>query len=81
MSSEISAVLRAIRARRGMTQMEISTAMRVHRTYWSVYERGIRSPSLVMIARMRRYIGLTDDEALDLVGAAEKVLDGEGGGE
>lgn len=70
MNESMQRTIRGIRTSRGYTQKEMSDRLHVHETYWSHYERGERRPSLTLIARMRRYIDLTDDEVLDLVAAA-----------
>lgn len=66
----LSDTMRAIRERRGLTLIEMEDRMDVSHGYWCKYEQSSRRPALTMIARMKAFIDLTDEEVLDIVYAA-----------
>lgn len=54
--------LRAVRRERGMSQMNLYSASGIDRTYISLIERGIRSPTIRMIARFAKYLKVHPSE-------------------
>jgi transcriptional regulator with XRE-family HTH domain len=50
-------VLRELRTRRGLSQEQLGFRSRVHPTYISQLERGLKSPSLEVIARVSEALG------------------------
>lgn len=58
------AEVRAVRARRGMTQADLAGAAHLARSHLSQIERGDVSPSLDIQVRIAQALGLTIDELL-----------------
>lgn len=60
-------VIRELRLEREMSQEELAHAADRHRTYVSLIERGINSPSLQTIFRLARVLGVKPSELLSRV--------------
>ncbi len=54
--------IRAIRARQGLTQEQVSAVAGLHPTYVSDIERGARNPSWEAITRLATGMGVTTSE-------------------
>ena len=50
--------LRAYRVRRGISQEELGEISGLHRTYISGLERGIRNPSIAIVAQLADALGI-----------------------
>ena len=65
-------VLRSVRQQRGLSQEELGFESGFHRTYISLLERGINSPSLATIVRLSSVLQVRGSEVLrrveDLLG-------------
>jgi transcriptional regulator with XRE-family HTH domain len=64
-------VLKRFRTERGVSQEALAEAADLHGTYVSLLERGRNQPSLDVILRIARSLGV---RAVDLVGEVEKEL-------
>ena len=64
-------VLRACRLEQQLTQEQLSERVDVIRPFISALENGTRQPSLVMILRLAKALGITPGQLLDPV--AEKM--------
>jgi transcriptional regulator with XRE-family HTH domain len=60
--------LREARKAAGLTQEELSAAARIHRTYVSLLERDLRSPTIKIFLRITRVLGVS---AADLIRRVE----------
>ena len=56
--------VRNLRKRRGLSQEELSFECELHRTYISGVERGIRNPTVAVLAKIAAGLGVTPDELL-----------------
>lgn len=56
--------VRNLRKRHGLSQEELSFACELHRTYISGVERGIRNPTVIVLAKIAAGLGVTPDELL-----------------
>jgi transcriptional regulator with XRE-family HTH domain len=65
------AVLRAARQERGLTQEQLAEIGGLDRTYASLLERGLRTPTLSVLFRLADALGL---EAAQLVKATDSVI-------
>ena len=54
--------LKEVRRERGLSQMDLYLASGIDRTYISLIERGIRSPTIRMIARFAKYLKISPSE-------------------
>jgi|SRR6185312_5460387 len=54
-----SATLRELRTVRGFSQERLAEAAGLHRTYTSLLERGLRTPTLTAIVRLSDALGVT----------------------
>jgi transcriptional regulator with XRE-family HTH domain len=52
------AVLRSVRTRQGLTQEALCESADMDRTYPSLLERGLRTPSLAMVIQIARALGV-----------------------
>lgn len=68
-SEAFGAELRVVREEVGLTQEDLASRAEVHRTYISLLERGLKSPTLSVIDRLAAAVGLS---ASSMVAAAEK---------
>lgn len=57
--------LRALREERGWSQEEFADRAGLHRTYVSAVERGVRNPTLSVIERLAKALGMS---MADMVG-------------
>jgi len=64
-------VLRSYRERAGLSQEELAELTDLHRTYISLLERGINSPSLRTLVGLSRALGVTLTE---MIAAFERDL-------
>lgn len=63
--------LRNIRTAKGLSQEGLANEAGVDRSYVSLLERGIKSPTLRMVVRLAGILGVT---AAEMVGKAEAVM-------
>ena len=57
--------VRSIRLERGLSQGGVGKLLKVHRTYISGIERGVRNPSLKVIDRISKVLKVTMKELFD----------------
>jgi len=57
--------IRALRLKQGRSQEQFAFDAGIHRTYVSGVERGARNPSLTVIERFAKALGITTGELLD----------------
>lgn len=57
--------LREQRARRGLSQEQFAFEAGIHRTYISDLERGARNPTIVVVDRIAKALGVRPGELLD----------------
>jgi transcriptional regulator with XRE-family HTH domain len=67
LAEAFGAVLREIRRKSGFSQEELGFESGYHRTYVSLLERGLKSPSLQTIFRLAHVLGIRPSELLDRV--------------
>ena len=66
----LGVALRRLRARRKMSQDDLSLAAGLDRTYVSGIERGVRNPTVVSLLKLADVLGTTPGKLLQ---AAEKL--------
>jgi transcriptional regulator with XRE-family HTH domain len=59
-------ILRELRERSGLSQEELGERTDLHRTYISLLERGLNSPSLRTLDKLSRALGVTLTEMMAL---------------
>jgi len=59
--------LRALREARGWSQEEFADRAGLHRTYVSAVERGVRNPTLSVLERLAKALGIKLSELLEAV--------------
>lgn len=59
--------LRALREERGWSQEEFADRAGLHRTYVSAVERGVRNPTLSVLERIAKAMGITLSELVKAV--------------
>ena len=59
--------LRALREERGWSQEEFADRAGLHRTYVSAVERGVRNPTLSVLERLAKALGIKLSELLEAV--------------
>lgn len=59
--------LRALREARGWSQEEFADRAGLHRTYVSAVERGVRNPTLSVLERLAKALGIRLSELLEAV--------------
>ena len=64
--------LREVRKRRGLSQLDVSTASDLDRAYLSELERGLKNPSLETIFRLADAMGVP---ATELIKKTAEILD------
>ena len=57
-------VLREIREAAGLSQMDVYERIGIDRTYLSAIERGVQSPTVRMIVRLAKALGVTPSEIM-----------------
>lgn len=58
--------LAALRERKGITQEKFAFSLKVDRTYVSYIERGERNPSLYLLWRMAKVLGVRFSDLMDV---------------
>lgn len=66
-------VLRAYRRSRGLTQEELAERADLDRTYPSLLERGLRSPSLLMVFQIAEALGIDPAELVSKTAHSRKL--------
>ncbi len=64
-------VLRALRTERGLSQEKLASGSDLHRTYVSLLERGVNTPTLDAIFALARVLGV---QPSDLVECTEAII-------
>jgi DNA-binding XRE family transcriptional regulator len=64
------AALRELRNARGLTQEDLATAAGLDRTYPSLLERGVRTPTLLVVERLARALDLPASQLIEKFEAA-----------
>jgi transcriptional regulator with XRE-family HTH domain len=64
--------LRKAREAAGLTQEKLAFMANIHRTYVSLLERNLKSPTLSMLFRLCKALGIS---ASDLIARVEKSMD------
>ena len=59
--------VRALRGERGLSQEALAFECRLHRTYISGVERGIRNPTVTVVEKIARALGVPASRLLDEV--------------
>lgn len=59
--------LRSLREQHGWSQEEFADRAGMHRTYVSSIERGIRNPTLSVLERLAKALGISMAELLDKI--------------
>ena len=57
--------VRRIREKRGLSQESLSELTGIHRTYVSGVERGVRNPTVLIVAALARALGVKPSDLLD----------------
>ena len=60
----ITAGIKALRKRHGVTQQQLAAAIGVRQCAISSYERGTRRPDILLLKRIADYFGVTVDELI-----------------
>lgn len=60
--------VRRIRAEKGWSQEDLAFESGLHRTYISGIERGIRNPTIVILAKLAETLDVEPGELLELAG-------------
>lgn len=58
--------VKRLRKLKGISQEELADQAKVHRTYMSDIERGVRNPSIKVVERMGEALGVTASQLLDI---------------
>jgi transcriptional regulator with XRE-family HTH domain len=56
--------VRRLRERRDLSQEELGFEAELHRTYISGVERGVRNPTVTVVAKIAKALGVTPDQLL-----------------
>ena len=59
--------LRALREERGWSQEEFADRAGLHRTYVSAVERGVRNPTLSVLERLSKALGVSMTELVQTI--------------
>jgi len=59
--------LRALREERGWSQEEFADRAGLHRTYVSAVERGVRNPTLTVLERLAKALGVSMAELVQTI--------------
>ncbi len=57
--------IKQARAAKGWSQEELADQVGIHRTYVSGLERGVRNPTITVLEKMARPLGVTPGSLLD----------------
>jgi len=57
--------VRALRAEAGLSQDEFADQVGIHRTYMSGIERGRRAPTIIVVEKIAKALGVTPGALLD----------------
>ncbi len=60
--------VKAVRTERGLSQEELAFTCRVHRTYISGVERGVRNPTIVVLEKIATALEVPASRLLEEVG-------------
>ena len=63
--------VRALRGDRGFSQEELAFECRLHRTYVSGVERGVRNPTVIVVEKIARALKVPASKLLEEVGAVK----------
>ena len=69
--------VRAVRTERGLSQEELAFNCRVHRTYISGVERGVRNPTIVVLEKIATALEVPASRLLAEVGPTRSNRKGE----
>jgi len=61
---QLGANVRRLRKGRHLSQEELAFEAELHRTYISGVERGVRNPTVTVVAKMARALDVTPDQLL-----------------
>lgn len=64
--SDFSSILRKLRTEKGLLQKDIATAIGVSVQAYSLYERGLREPTVQTIKKIADVLDVTTDELLGI---------------
>ncbi|MCW3837083.1 helix-turn-helix domain-containing protein [Sphingomonas canadensis] len=57
--------VRALRAETGLSQDEFADKVGVHRTYMSGIERGVRAPTIIVVEKIAKALGVSAGKLFD----------------
>lgn len=57
--------VKRLRLKKGLSQEEFAFEAEIHRTYVSDVERGIRNPTITVVERLAKALGVTPGQLLD----------------
>jgi transcriptional regulator with XRE-family HTH domain len=60
-------VLRALRDERGLSQEALALEAEVQRNYVSLIERGVNQPTITIIFKLAKALGMTPSQVVELV--------------
>lgn len=63
---QVGTNIRRLREEKGWSQEELADRTGLHRTYISGIERGVRNPTVTIVARIARPLGIKPGELLKL---------------
>lgn len=72
LNDALGATIRTFRQNKGLSQEELAARAGVHRTYISQLERGIKSPTLLVLVEISRALDIRSSYLLSIV---ENLLD------
>jgi transcriptional regulator with XRE-family HTH domain len=62
---QVGANVRRLREARGWSQEQLAFESSLHRTYISGVERGVRNPTVVVLAEIAKALGVSPGQLLD----------------
>ena len=63
-SQQFGQTVRKIRLKQGLSQGDVARRLNLHRSYISSIERGVRNPSLKVIQKIAKALGVEIEELL-----------------